>query len=421
MTDRTPYIDRVWHEGRADADVRAVSGFFGRIAGSPAADATRDYLLAELRAIGLGTVRTIPFPYEGFMPRSGALATTVGGLRRELACTALPNSPSLARTSLEVVDLGRGTPEDFAAAGERVRGRAVLVTHEFPFSTGHVHRWVKYREAKERGAALFLIANNNRGVGPVVGSSGRNQPDDIPALGLSYEAGRELARQSAFETVVVDAEVLTERRAWTGENVVLEIPGQTEEWVVLSAHYDGHAVSENALDNGSGLAVALDTARLLAADVGGWRRGLRVMFFTFEEWGLSGSKAYVESLTPQERTAISVDLNLDTVVGHPQLNALTGANASVEALVRRVSNATGVPIIPVRPVRSNSDHYNFQEAGIPALRLIAGYEEPETSLTRFLLTPSDTLDMIDPVQLKTAAIVTAALVHEAATGPRVER
>ena len=62
----------------------------------------------------------------------------------------------------------------------------------------------------------------------------------------------------------------------------------------------------------------------------------------------------------------------------------------------------------------NSDHANFARRGIPALRLVAGFDEPDSRL-RYLLTPGDTLDKIAPSELKLAALLTAEIVLKALT------
>ena len=60
------------------------------------------------------------------------------------------------------------------------------------------------------------------------------------------------------------------------ETLLYDYPGTTDEWVVLSAHVDGHDLAESAMDNGSGLASVLAVTRALAPQVAGFRRGLRV-------------------------------------------------------------------------------------------------------------------------------------------------
>jgi hypothetical protein len=65
----------------------------------------------------------------------------------------------------EVVDLGRGTPEEFAAHRGEIAGRFVLVRHELMFAAGTIHRRRKYDLAREAGAAGFLIAGPRGGMG----------------------------------------------------------------------------------------------------------------------------------------------------------------------------------------------------------------------------------------------------------------
>src|SRR3546814_3764481 len=52
-----------------------------------------------------------------------------------------------------VLDLGQGRADDFARAGDQVRGKLVLVRHEYPFTPQHVHRRRKYDMAVQAGAA----------------------------------------------------------------------------------------------------------------------------------------------------------------------------------------------------------------------------------------------------------------------------
>src|SRR6202022_5068135 len=91
------------------------------------------------------------------------------------ACHPLVRSvatPSEGLTA-EVVDLGRGTPEEFAAHWAEIAGRFVLVRHELMFAAGTIHRRRKYNMAREAGAVGFLIAGSLPG-GLVPGSSGRD-------------------------------------------------------------------------------------------------------------------------------------------------------------------------------------------------------------------------------------------------------
>ena len=70
---------------------------------------------------------------------------------------------------------------------------------------------------------------------------------------------------------------------------VLDLPGGRDSRIVISAHMDGHDLGQSALDNATGVAVALAAARLLAKRLGPDTPGLRICFFTAEEWALAGS------------------------------------------------------------------------------------------------------------------------------------
>src|SRR5262249_37900677 len=160
--------------------------------------------------------------------------------------------------------------------------------------------------------------------------------------------------------------------------------GRTDQWVVLSAHVDGHDLAESAMDNASGVAAALAVTRALAPLVGTFRRGIRLALFSVEEWALTGSAQYVRNLSEAERAAIAVNVNVDSVAGSPRLTAMTSGFASLEPFLLGAAHASGQALRCVRPLMMNSDHGNFAMAGIPAFRLVAGYDDPTANL-RFVL------------------------------------
>ena len=413
--DVTSMYGQIWQSSELMDDIDAICSHGGRFAGSESELRSREWVRNRLRVATGQVVQSHAFRFRGWergMSRVTLLSSTD---HVELASTSLVLSPATPPGGIEtdVVDLGHGNVEDFAAVGTRLHGRAALVRHSFPFSTHHVHRRMKYRWARDAGASAFLIANCRPAGGVVTGSSGRGEDIDIPAAGITYEAGERIARSAGGETLPrIRLEIDSGQREWLAENLYVELPGQTDEWVILCAHLDGHDLAESAMDNGSGVAAVLEVARRLGPYVADMRRGLRIMFFTVEEWGLWGSEVYLNSLSEEQRRAIRLVINLDTVVGHPQLFALTSERQDVERFVREAVGAGGVPVAPIRPVLGNSDHYNFFRAGIPSLRLIAGYDDP-SALSSLILTPGDTRDKIDPGQLRMATITALSLTASA--------
>lgn len=92
-------------------------------------------------------------------------------------------------------------------------------------------------------------------------------------------------------------------------NTIGEIPGTRfpDEVVIVSAHLDSWngPGSQGVVDNGTGSAVTMEAARLLMAAGAKPERTIRFILWTGEEQGLLGSRAYVESLSEEERAKIS--------------------------------------------------------------------------------------------------------------------
>jgi aminopeptidase YwaD len=70
---------------------------------------------------------------------------------------------------------------------------------------------------------------------------------------------------------------------------------------------------------------------------------------------------------------------------------------------RRTAALADLPIATHLPLMANSDHANFAAHGIPAVRLIAGFNAPDSNL-RLVLTAADTRDKVQPGQLDQALI-----------------
>ncbi len=181
---------------------------------------------------------------------------------------------------------------------------------------------------------------------------------------------------------------------------------------MVSAHIDGHPHGESAIDNATGVAVALGLARLLAPHVRQCPRGLRVCLFSAEEWGLVGSRIWLEQMDEAERRSMVININLDSVGGASGLTALTSGFGRFDAWVKDTAARAGLPIATHLPLMPNSDHANFAAHGTPALRLITGFNAPDSNL-RLLLTAADTRDKVRPDELDTALRLAGALTWQA--------
>lgn len=100
------------------------------------------------------------------------------------------------------------------------------------------------------------------------------------------------------------------------QNLIITIPGKTspEQSVILSAHADSttrknpEKSAPGADDNASGAAALLEIARLLQHHR--FNRTIKIIWFTGEEEGLLGSKAYVQTFV-KDPSKIVADVNLD--------------------------------------------------------------------------------------------------------------
>jgi hypothetical protein len=173
--------------------------------------------------------------------------------------------------TLEVLDLGRGAPSDVAAAGSAVRGRAVLLRHEYPFAPWTIHRRFKLAAAAEAGAAAAFMVQPEPGIGPV---SGGANGVPMPCFGIGIETAQRIAGRRVH--VALEAKAAPA----TTPTLVLDMPGGGSGRVVLSAHLDGHPLGESAMDNATGLAAVLALAR---AVYNGARPGMPSTLFLLDD------------------------------------------------------------------------------------------------------------------------------------------
>ncbi len=149
-----------------------------------------------------------------------------------------------------------------------------------------------YGYATERLAYDFFPADPRRPSGPAV------------AAGMAQGGGR-IRGQIAPTGVNVDPlkqpdaklRALNEQPAGIGrrEEVYCTKVGTThpEEMYIIGAHMDGHGWGEAANDDGSGTAIVMEIARILAAPDVKTERSIRFVLWNNEETGLNGAYAYV--------------------------------------------------------------------------------------------------------------------------------
>ena len=110
---------------------------------------------------------------------------------------------------------------------------------------------------------------------------------------------------------------------------------------VVAARLPEHAVESLLLDVGQQVAVALALARLLTPHVCACPRGLRICVFSAEEWGLVGSRLWLERMDAAARRSMLINVNLDSVAGACGLTALTSGFERLDAWVKDTAACAG--------------------------------------------------------------------------------
>ena len=396
--------------------------FGGRAAGSPDEAAAAAYLTRALLDITGAPPLVRRFRYQGWRRGEDMLAL-VAPLDRDLPAISLPGCPS-AELEAELVSIGAGEEADLAAIGAALAGKVALCGAEAPRANGQPpsHRRVKYLRAVAAGAVAFLYVGRNPGMLAVTGGLAATEPAPIPGFGLALETGAYLERLLAGGTVRLRLRTAHRHELVSSENLIAEVPGQTDEVILVGAHYDGHDIAQAATDNGSGTAVLLELVRAVARRRGQLRRGVRFCLWGSEEAGLLGSWHYAriagEALDP-----VVWVLNLDSLVNGPpgrlRLRAWPPPAGEAAAAALR---AGSLPVELGSGLSSDSDHFPFAAAGLPVLSV--GAAAPAHGLVGrgWGHTVADTVDKVDPAALAfAAATVGRILVRLSESTPSLPR
>ncbi|MBI1913318.1 MAG: M20/M25/M40 family metallo-hydrolase [Planctomycetes bacterium] len=257
------------------------------------------------------------------------------------------------------------------------------------------------------------------------GWSGTDRPsasNRLPGLFVAHEHYAllyRLARRPAPARTRVELEVSNKfvPGPLVVHNTIGEILGKEkpDEFVVIGAHLDSWDLGQGTLDNGTGTAVVLETARLLARCGTAPKRTLRFVLFTGEEQGLHGSRAYVarhKAELPRTSACIVHDTGTGKVIGlgwfgRPALKPILEAEL---AMLKEV----GVTQPHARGF-GGSDHVPFDRAGVPGahcLQEIAGYRFAHH-------TQADTLEMVREADLVQGAQVLAVSAMRIANLPKL--
>ena len=238
------------------------------------------------------------------------------------------------------------------------RGKVVL-------SDGYLGYW-KYQDIVDNGAVGFITFDGDanyadRDIDQRELRSYVSKGRRIPGVNINVKDAIELVRRGV-QTVKISLEQ-TEGKG-TSHNVVLDLPGTAEEWIVFSAHYDSTALSQGAYDNMSGCVGLLYLAEYFRNHP--HRASLRFLWCGSEERGLLGSKAYCGA-HQQELGKAVLNINLDMIgcLMGGFIACVTGEERLVH-YIEYLSAEKGFGLKASQGVYS-SDSTPFADSGVPAV------------------------------------------------------
>ncbi len=209
----------------------------------------------------------------------------------------------------------------------------------------------------------------------------------------------------------------------TVDNVLAWLPGQTDEYVIIGAHYDhlGRGnfdslapsqigqIHPGADDNASGTAGVLELARLLAPQRGKLKRSILFMDFAGEELGLLGSAEWVKEPTRPLAKALAM-INMD-MIGRIKDDKVyiggVGTGSTFKAVLDQAQKEAPFKIEYSAGGYSSSDHTSFVTKKIPVLFFFSGlhsdYHKPSDTWDKINgASAARLLDMVESVALQLA-------------------
>lgn len=417
-------IGEAWTSPEIYANVERLCDLGSRFSGTKSERQARDLIRRKFKAYGLQNVRLATFDYLSWTRGEARLDVVHPFAHRLTSALSLVYSPSTPPDGLraEVLDVGMGTRAAFAAREGEIQDKFVMVSSDSPRGRRRIHRREKYGRAVAAGAAGFLFVNHLPGMLAPTGSLRAGELAEIPALGLSHEDGF-VIRRSLRDGNPVELEIQITNDTGPGQlsHVIGEVVGRTDnhrrgnQVVVVGAHYDGHDISQGAVDDASGTALVMELARIFAPLAGRLRRTVRFEAYAAEELGVLGSTRYVESMSDSEVATVAFMLNLDgAALGSNRGLTLQGLE-ELSPLFARFGREMGYPLNLSTRVNTASDHFPYLMRGVPTAFM--GSRRPAAQGRGFGHTRADTLDKVDEVELRESAMLAARLVLRLADVP----
>jgi hypothetical protein len=434
------------------------AGFGPRRAGSPGGRTNEDFLAAQLQAFGLENVRKEPIPVTYQQADHTLLLVGAGDDLAPMAAFAIPYAAFTPEGGIEAPLVFA----DSSALFERGNLQGAIVVTEIrfpPYDLGLLKRvspghhdpddaidqvdhpatfvrqgWHLYRVAVERGAVGFIgvLRDQTGGTCEMYAPYGFQEADildkPLPGVWVSRGDGERLIQLARSGTGRARLMVNGQREPGLTHNVVGEIPGRSDEVMILSCHHDSPFASP--VEDGTGVSVVLALARHFA-EARSLNRRLIVLFSAGHFYGSIGTRSFIRD----HPTDVVARAALEVSIEHIALEA--GEDAAGNLVPTGKTEATGI-FVPLNPSVAKvvldhvvaqdlrrtillpaegplgdyppTDGGDWYEAGVPVINYISN--------PVYLLTSDDSLKWVDKDRLPRVAAAFAAILRDLDTMPR---
>ena len=393
-----------------------------RLAGSPSLDKAIAWATEQMKRDGLANVST-PRVKVPHWVRGNESAAMMEPLSRPLTILGLGGSIATPKKGITAEVVPVSSFDDLQKQGRNIEGKIVLFDVKYEgYGTTVVFRHAGASRAAKLGAVAMLV----RSISPLAvqlphTGSLEYSPEapKIPAAAITIEDA--LLIQRLFDagskvTVHLEMEAHTLADA-DSANVIGEIPGREkpEEVVVIGGHIDSWDVGQGAQDDGSGIITALEAAAILKRLGLQPRRTLRVVFWTNEENGLAGGKAYREWVGEKIKDHLAA-IEMDGGAEKPTGFGFTGSGDSAQMIAR--VREIGKLLEPIEagsivPGGGGADISPLMRDGVPGLSL----RTVGTHYFDWHHTRADTVDKVKPEELRLNIAAMAVMAYVLADMP----
>ena len=378
-----------------------------RLAATEAEARARDWAVKRLTAMGFSNVHVEPFTMPVWT-RGAEGAEIVSPFPQKLAIAALGYSGSTGPAGVtgeivyfDSVDALRAAPDS------AVKGKIVFIDHHMmpaQDGAGYGQFGAPRRQgptiASKKGALAIVIRSigtdhhRNPHTGVQYFTDGATP---IPAGALAVPDAEQLVRILKRGKPVVMHLTLVSEKAEGGHsgNVIAEVPGRDPKAPILlvGGHLDSWDLGTGAIDDASGVAIMTAAAKHIM-DAGRPLRTIRVVWFGAEEPGGFGGRAYAEAHGKERYTVAG-----ESDFGADRVWRFSSQFMKTDPATHAQLTAALAPLGITRNDKGDADGTDVEPtiaAGAPWISL----GQDGTRYFDYHHTPDDTLDKIDPAQLR---------------------